>query len=124
MKYVILVPDGMSDLPLEELNGRTCLEAANCPNMDMLARNKRGYIVAVRRASIPLWVVIVSSAGLGLGLTAVPLLIRSLRAWRRRAVGHCPTCGYDLTGNVSGRCPECGTPRRDSSCGHAASDAF
>ena len=23
--------------------------------------------------------------------------------------GHCQTCGYDLTGNVSGRCSECGT---------------
>ena len=22
--------------------------------------------------------------------------------------GHCQKCGYDLTGNVSGRCPECG----------------
>lgn len=22
--------------------------------------------------------------------------------------GHCSYCGYDLTGNVSGRCPECG----------------
>ena len=22
--------------------------------------------------------------------------------------GHCARCGYDLTGNVSGRCPECG----------------
>ena len=21
----------------------------------------------------------------------------------------CPKCGYDLTGNESGRCPECGT---------------
>ncbi len=38
MKYVILVPDGMSDLPLEELNDRTCMEAANTPNMDMIAR--------------------------------------------------------------------------------------
>lgn len=29
--------------------------------------------------------------------------------WRNRApVGHCGKCGYDLTGNVSGRCPECG----------------
>jgi len=28
---------------------------------------------------------------------------------RRMAAGRCPSCGYDLTGNVSGRCPECGT---------------
>lgn len=26
----------------------------------------------------------------------------------RRAAGLCVACGYDLTGNVSGRCPECG----------------
>ncbi len=29
------------------------------------------------------------------------------RRGRRRKPGHCG-CGYDLTGNVSGRCPECG----------------
>jgi hypothetical protein len=29
---------------------------------------------------------------------------------RRYPAGHCQTRGYDLTGNVSGRCPECGTP--------------
>lgn len=23
---------------------------------------------------------------------------------------HCQRCGYDLTGNVSGKCPECGEP--------------
>ena len=30
--------------------------------------------------------------------------------WRDRRYprGHCQYCGYDLTGNVSGRCPECG----------------
>ena len=38
MKYVILVPDGMSGLPLEELNDNTSMEAANTPNMDMIAR--------------------------------------------------------------------------------------
>lgn len=30
--------------------------------------------------------------------------------YRPFAVGHCQKCGYDLTGNVSGLCPECGTP--------------
>jgi hypothetical protein len=45
----------------------------------------------------------------------LPLLLllaaTALLWWRdRRRVppGHCQTCGYNLTGNVSGRCPECG----------------
>ena len=29
---------------------------------------------------------------------------------RRFPAGHCQKCGYDLTGSVSGRCPECGEP--------------
>ena len=28
----------------------------------------------------------------------------------KRGVTICIPCGYDLTGNTSGRCPECGTP--------------
>ena len=33
--------------------------------------------------------------------------------------GHfCFNCGYDLTGNVSGRCPECGTPLPTDSAAH------
>ncbi|GMU22893.1 MAG: hypothetical protein AMXMBFR13_29770 [Phycisphaerae bacterium] len=27
----------------------------------------------------------------------------------RKSAGHCQSCGYDLTGNTSGVCPECGT---------------
>ena len=30
------------------------------------------------------------------------------RRWRRRWKGLCPDCAYDLTGNESGVCPECG----------------
>lgn len=30
------------------------------------------------------------------------------RRYRRRRRGLCLACGYDLTGNVSGVCPECG----------------
>lgn len=54
----------------------------------------RTYVV------IPLWLLL---------LTA---LVLSAFLWfrdrRRVPVGHCRKCGYDLTGNVSGRCPECG----------------
>lgn len=38
MKYIILVPDGMADLPIEALDGRTCMEAAVSRNMDTIAR--------------------------------------------------------------------------------------
>lgn len=31
-----------------------------------------------------------------------------LRRWRRRRKGLCLNCGYNLTGNVTGVCPECG----------------
>ncbi len=41
MKYVIFIPDGSSDYPLEELGGKTPLMAANTPNIDKLA--KRGF---------------------------------------------------------------------------------
>ncbi len=45
-----------------------------------------------------------------------PLILVMLvtAAWWRRGsrvpAGLCPKCTYDLTGNVSGVCPECGTP--------------
>ena len=52
-------------------------------------------------------------------LTALPGLIWLLAALRlrrrlamRRRLGHCLSCGYPLTGNASGVCPECGTPLR------------
>jgi 2,3-bisphosphoglycerate-independent phosphoglycerate mutase len=38
MKYIILVPDGAADWPVEEHGGLTPLEAANIPNMDFIAR--------------------------------------------------------------------------------------
>lgn len=41
MKYIVLVADGMADYPLQELEGRTPLEAAHTPNMDFIARQGR-----------------------------------------------------------------------------------
>jgi 2,3-bisphosphoglycerate-independent phosphoglycerate mutase len=37
MKYIILVPDGMADLPLDELDSKTPWQAARTPNFDKLA---------------------------------------------------------------------------------------
>jgi predicted amidophosphoribosyltransferase len=37
-------------------------------------------------------------------------IARARRQARHRRIGHCLRCNYDLTGNVSGVCPECGTP--------------
>ncbi len=39
MKYIILVGDGMGDRPIEDLGGKTVLEAAKIPNMNFIAEN-------------------------------------------------------------------------------------
>ena len=48
---------------------------------------------------IPLWIPLL--------FIAVPTFIL-WRGDRRYPPGYCRHCGYDLTGNVSGVCPECG----------------
>ena len=50
-------------------------------------------------------------------LTLLPEWLKSEFARQRAARKHVPTgrcrrCDYDLTGNISGVCPECGTPIR------------
>jgi len=49
---------------------------------------------------IPLWPFI---------LAAIPVSIAMFYRDRRVPPGRCPKCRYDLTGNISGGCPECGT---------------
>lgn len=46
MKYIIIVPDGASDYPIESLGGKTPLEVAETPFMDALA--KRGLLGRVK----------------------------------------------------------------------------
>ena len=46
MKYVVIIPSGGADKPLEELDGLTPLEAAQTPHMDSLAKAGRVGTVA------------------------------------------------------------------------------
>ena len=39
---------------------------------------------------------------------SVAVAFKPMRRWRRKRRGLCLDCGYDLTGNASGACPECG----------------
>lgn len=64
----------------------------------MLLRRRFGFV------SVPMWIPIAF---------CLALAAWSWRRGRRRyPPRHCQRCGYDLTGNVSGRCPECGSPAR------------
>ncbi len=48
MKYVIIHGDGMADWPCDELGGKTPLEAAHKPNMDLLAtRGTLGMVATI-----------------------------------------------------------------------------
>ena len=47
-KYVIIVPDGAADKPLEQFGGKTVLEAAETPNMDKIsAQGRQGLVKTI-----------------------------------------------------------------------------
>ncbi len=43
-----------------------------------------------------------------LGVSVLVVMARKARKKRHKDDGKCEHCGYDLTGNTSGVCPECG----------------
>ena len=63
--------------------------------------------LAISRMIIPLWVPFVLFAA----YPTIAFIRGPLRRWRRRRKGLCIRCGYNLEGNVSGVCPECGEAR-------------
>lgn len=73
---------------------------------DPLSKDTLGWIpsyafVRGRMTSISLWQ--------PLALVAIPTLALWVARYRRFRPGYCFQCGYNLTGNVSRICPECGT---------------
>lgn len=46
MKYIVLLGDGMSDWPVDEIGGKTPLEIAHKPNMDRLIKSSKCYGLA------------------------------------------------------------------------------
>jgi len=58
----------------------------------------------------PMWVLMVPA----ILLVPVSWAVSTLRRAVRSRAGRCRSCGYDLTGNTSGVCPECGATVRDA----------
>ena len=86
-----------------------CMTSAPEPRMELSQLAPRAETWgsgAISTYTLPCWVLLL--------LLSVPptLAYRRRRSDRtRRVTGRCRSCGYDLTGNVSGVCPECGSGR-------------
>lgn len=75
------------------------------PNKALLLSSSRNGPYRVTWLVFPLWLsTLLLTFFCFLPVARGPVL-RSWRRWR----GACEVCGYDLRGNRSGRCPECGT---------------
>lgn len=91
--------------------GQTCIDAWwNVDTVVPIGRDFRtyGFILPVFKGrprgvdiTLPLWVPTL--------VASLPAILVAAHARRLRRRGACAKCCYDLTGNVTGRCPECGT---------------
>jgi len=75
-----------------------------------------GLVVCILGGSIRLdgFIGVVLFAHLICGPIFAAWILEVGRKANRYPVGHCQACGYDLTGNVSGVCSECGVEIPDS----------
>ena len=60
------------------------------------------------------WAYLVVYGTMALAVVVVIMMLfqRDIARRARRTSGRCRVCGYNLEGNVSGVCPECGRPIR------------
>lgn len=77
MKYVVLLADGMADVPIPQLDHRTPLEAAKTPNLDALARQGEVGLVRTTPPGCPPTSEVTNLAIFGYDPKKYPLLGRS-----------------------------------------------
>ncbi len=74
-------------------------ETSSIPLLQFLVPGTQAKLV---HSSFPFWV--------PMAALAIPAALLWRHNRRRPTEGHCPNCNYNMTGNVSNKCPECGTP--------------
>ena len=95
---------GLATAPKYEFMGITWAGMTNIQQFSPVAPMTENHLMIV---IVPLWILVVL-----FGVMPAIWLVKFLRAYQvshRIKQGCCTACGYDLAGNVSGVCPECGT---------------
>lgn len=88
MKHIIILGDGMADHPVERLGGKTLLQYAHTPYMDMLAKNGRtGRLITIPKGFQP-GSEVANTAILGYDLNKV---------YEGRGPLEAASIGYDMT---------------------------
>ena len=113
VSVLLALPLAATAVPwLQRPRGSTAFIVPFAPSCAVFASGRALYVM--RRGT---GAVLGSDHGLALpvsalaALAAAPLWVRHFRSRsvaRRRRLGRCPACGYDLRA-TPGRCPECGT---------------
>ena len=83
-------------------------EVYSMPGVPLTFLSRRHLVMGVHSPiwmlDVPLWTIFVVTTP----YPTIAFIRGPLRRWRRRKRGECVNCGYDLTGNVTGVCSECG----------------
>jgi hypothetical protein len=94
-------PPGLQSIVVSACDTNVCARFAGFA----WATGEGSYDPAAFVLAIPLWPIVLFG---GLTALATRARLRTRVTRTRAATGHCPSCHYNLTGNVSGICPECG----------------